>query len=91
MPEVSQVMFKHQEVLEALIKKAGLHDGKWQLIVTFGFSGMNLGPSDAEMNPAAAVVITGIGLQKAAPESPPSLTLDAAVINPASTSRQRPS
>ena len=90
MPEINQYMFKHQEVLEALIKKAGLHEGKWQLVVNFGLAGINMGPTAAEIVPGAAVAITGIGLQRATPDSPVALTADAAVVNPASTASQQP-
>jgi len=85
MPEVNQYTFKYQEVLEALIKKADLHDGKWQLIMTFGLVAANMGATAAELVPGAAIAVTGIGLQKAGPESPEALTADAAVVNPAST------
>jgi hypothetical protein len=79
-------MFKHKELLLALVKAAGLHEGKWQLIMTFGLAGMNVGPSEAEVVPGATVAITGIGLQKATPESPTALVIDAAEVNPANAS-----
>lgn len=84
MAEINQIMFKHHEVLEALVKSAGLHEGRWQLIMTFGLAAMNMGPSEAEIVPGAAVAVTGIGLQRASPESPSALVVDAAAINPAS-------
>ena len=76
-------MFKYSEVIEALIKKAELHEGKWQLIVSFGLAAANMGPSPAEMVPGAAVAVTSIGLTRAVAESPASLVVDAAVVNPA--------
>ena len=85
MAEINQLMFKHREVVEALVKKAGLHEGKWQLIMTFGLAAMNMGPSEAEVVPGAAVAVTGIGLQRASSESPSALVVDAAEVNPAST------
>jgi hypothetical protein len=85
MPETTRVTFKYQEVLAALIKQAGIHEGKWQIVMTFGLAGMNMGPSDAEVVPGAAVAVTSISLQKATSESPPALTADAAAVNPAST------
>ena len=92
MPEVNQIFFKYQELVEVMIKKAGLHEGRWQLVMALGLTGANMGPSSADMVPGAAVAITGVGLQKATPESPESLTLDAAKVNPApSTGRERPS
>ena len=51
MPEVSQFTFKYQEVLEALIQKAGLHEGKWQLVMSFGLAAMNMGPNEASLFP----------------------------------------
>jgi len=85
MPEVNQYTFKHQEVLEALIKKAGLHEGKWQLAFTFGLSPLNMGPSPEQIVPGAAIGIMSVGLLKAQAESPEALVADAAVVNPAST------
>ena len=85
MPEVNSYTFTHKEVLVALVKQAGLHEGRWQLSMTFGLAAMNMGPNEAEVVPGAAVAVTGIGLQKAAPESPVALTIDAAEVNPVST------
>ena len=85
MPEIEQYAFKYSEVIAALIKQAGLHDGKWQLVMNFGLSAANIGPSPSEVVPGAAVGILGIGLSRAKPDSPEGLVGDAAVINPAST------
>jgi len=85
MPEASQYMFKHKEVVAALIKAAGVHEGKWQLIATFGLAAMNMGPNEAEVSPGAAVAVSGIGIQRAEEGSPSSLVADAAEVNPAST------
>jgi hypothetical protein len=85
MAEVNQYVFKYQEVLEALIKKASLHEGKWQLFMIFGLAAANMGPNPAEVVPGAAVAVTSIGLQRATPDSPVALTIDASVVNPAST------
>ena len=83
MPETSQVTFAHKEVLELLIKRANIHEGKWMLSVTFAFSGANIGPTPDQVIPAAVVGIQSLGIQKAQPDSPDSLVLDAAIINPA--------
>ena len=82
MPETTQYTFSYKEVLEALIKKAGLHEGKWQLVMNFGLAALNMGPGPGELVPGAAVAISSIGLQKATAESPASLTADAAEVNP---------
>ena len=85
MPEPTRLTFKYQEVLTALIKQAKIHEGKWQLVMSFGLAAMNLGPNDAEVVPGAAVAVTAISLQKASNDSPPALVADAAEVNPAST------
>jgi hypothetical protein len=85
MPEINQYTFKYSEVIEALIKSAGLHEGKWQLVMTFGLAAVNMGPGPDEVVPGAGVAVASIGLQRATPESPPALVLDASVVNPTST------
>lgn len=89
MPQQTQLFFKHHEVLTALIKLADLHEGEWQLIVSFNIAAMNMGPTPNEMVPAAAVGVTQIGIQKATPDSPASLTLDASVVNPRAPAASR--
>lgn len=84
MPEVNSYVFKHKELLELMIKKAGVHEGKWALAVNFGFGAANMGPNPEEMSPGAFVAVTSIGIQLAPPDAPPALTADAAKINPAS-------
>jgi hypothetical protein len=92
-PEISQYTFKYTEVVEALIKKAGLHQGKWQLIMNFGLGGANVGQTPADIVPGAIVAVTGVALTKALPDSPSALTLDAAEVNPApsSSAKKQPS
>jgi hypothetical protein len=53
MSEANQYMFSDREILELLVKKAGLHEGQWQLISTFGLGAMNAGPSEDQVVPAA--------------------------------------
>jgi hypothetical protein len=82
MPDVNQYNFKYKEVVEALIKSAGVHEGKWQLLVQFGIAAANMGPTPSEVVPGAAVLITSVGLTRATSESPESLVADAAIVNP---------
>jgi hypothetical protein len=84
-PDINQYVFKYKEVAEALIKQAGLHEGRWQVIMTFGLGVANMGPTAAELVPGAAVAVSSIGLQRAVAESPEALTVDASEVNPAST------
>lgn len=85
MPEIDQYTFSYSEVIEALIKAAGLHEGKWQLVMRFSMAALNMGPGPTEIVPGAAIGVTGIGLQRASDQSPEALVADAGVVNPAST------
>ena len=85
MPEATQYSFTYREVLEALIRKADLHEGRWQLTMTFGLAGINAGPSPETMVPGAVVGVQSIGLTRATDVSPPALVIDAAEVDPAST------
>ena len=82
MPEVNQIFFTHKELLELLIKKADVHEGKWVLSANFGFSVGNFGPTPDQIAPGGIVVLLQTGIQRAVPETPESMTLDAAIINP---------
>lgn len=64
MAESTQYSFTHKELVEMLAKKAGVTEGRWQLLVTFGFTAGNMGPDDKNLNPAAFVAVSNIGIQK---------------------------
>lgn len=80
MAEVTQISFKHTEVVELLIKKQGLREGVWGLFFKFGLGAANLGQTETEITPSAIVGVLEIGLQKFEKES--SIALDAARVNP---------
>src|SRR5262249_1282449 len=80
MAEASQIMFSYKEVVEALIKKQGLHEGIWGLSVKLGMQATNVGANESDLKPSAVVAILDIGLQKSDKET--NLTLDAAKVNP---------
>ena len=83
MPDVDQYSFTHKETAEALVKKAGLHTGKWQLVVTFGWGAANISPEQGLGVPTAFVGVMKLGLGKAKGDTPEDLVVDAAVVNPA--------
>jgi hypothetical protein len=89
MPEANQYTFTHKELTEMLVRQAGLHEGRWMLMLTLGFGPGNFGPSESEVVPGAIVTITNVGIQKAPAESPSSLTVDAAVVNPQAKEKRR--
>jgi hypothetical protein len=82
MPEVNQIFFSNKELLETLIKKADMHEGKWVLSANFGFSAGNFGPSSDQMSPGGVVILSQMGIQRAPSDAPVEMTLDAAAINP---------
>ena len=77
---LTRYTFEHKEIVEALIKRQGLHDGLWMLYIEFGLGAINAGPSEDQLLPAAVVPVVRIGLQKGEKEN--SLTVDAAKVNP---------
>jgi len=74
--------FTYKEVVEALIKKQGLHKGLWSLRVEFGIGAANVNKEagSKELTPAAIVPLVSLGLQPGSEEN--SLTVDAAKVNP---------
>jgi hypothetical protein len=82
MPEVNQYAFTHKELLEILIKQAGVHEGKWTIMTNFGFTAGNFGPTPEQMSPGAVVAVLQMGIQRAVPGTAEEMTADAAVINP---------
>jgi hypothetical protein len=89
MAEASQFTFTHKELVEVLIKKANIHEGKWMLLVNFGFAAINGGPTPEQVSPAAMAVIQSVGIQKAPDDAPISLVVDASAVNPAEQSKVR--
>lgn len=85
MPSATNYTFSHKEVLELLIKEAGIHSGEWMLQATFGFVAGNFGTDDENLSPGAMVVIQNLAINKATKDSPRALVADAAVVNPASS------
>ena len=80
MAEPIQIAFTHKEVVEALLKRQGIHEGLWGICVRFGIKGANVGASDSDLMPAAIVPVLQIGLQKVQKET--NLSVDAAKVNP---------
>jgi len=82
MAEATKYAFSHKEVVEALIKQQGLHEGKWALQIEFGIAAGNIGPGPDELNPAAIIPVVNIGLLKT--EEITNIAVDASVVNPLS-------
>jgi hypothetical protein len=80
MSEATKIMFSYKEIVVALIKQQGIHDGIWSLMVEFGLGAANAGPDDNELAPSAIVPVQKIGIHKV--DSLTNLSVDAAVENP---------
>lgn len=81
MVEIDRYTFTHREVVEALIKQQGLHEGIWMISMEFGIGAVNAGPTEDQIVPTAMVPIVKMGLAKADKES--NISVDAARVNPA--------
>jgi hypothetical protein len=84
MPEANQYTLSHKELVELIIKQCGIHEGRWVLMANLGFAAGNFGPSNDQMSPGAVVSITQLGISRADQNAPREMTVDAAVVNPAS-------
>ncbi|HLA74327.1 MAG TPA: hypothetical protein VJM76_00245 [Gammaproteobacteria bacterium] len=73
--------FSHRQVIEALLVKKGITEGKWALIVQFGFNAITAGPSDDELFPTAMVGVTSIGIRRAE-EGTKGVIVDATLFAP---------
>lgn len=83
MAEIATYNFDFTEVIAALIKQQGLHEGKWTVGVNFGFAAALTGPQPSDTRPAAIVQIQSLQLARVTVEGlPPHLVVDAAEVNP---------
>lgn len=82
MAEPTQIMLSHKEVVTAMLKQQGIHEGIWMLSVNFGMAASNVGQTEdgSDLHPAAIIPILGIGIQKT--EVLNNLSVDAAQVNP---------
>lgn len=89
MPEIGQFTYSYQELAEILIKQQGIHEGLWGFYFELGIgAGTTAGP-DGNFVPMAVIPLQRVGIQKFDQEAK-GLTVDAAVVNPASGSADEP-
>lgn len=89
MPEPNQITWTHKELVTLLVKQAGLHEGRWWLLVNLGMGPGNFGPSEDQIAPGVVVAVAGIGIQREAPgqRAPTALVVDAAEVNPSKSAK----
>lgn len=82
-------LFSYREVAEELIKKQGLHEGRWKLIFELGMVAHNLNVKKEDSvvaTPTGSILIQRIGLART--EETNNLTLDASEVNPPAKTRK---
>jgi len=88
MEQVERFELTYKEVIEALIKQLGLHEGVWALTAQLGFNAISYGPTPSEAKIAAHVHIANFGIHRVGKET--SLSVDAAKVNPPSPKSMKP-
>lgn len=73
--------FNFQQIATALVKYANLHEGYWQVQVTFGHSAANLN-INGRISPTSIVQIGYLQLGRV--DALDELSVDAAIVNPRS-------
>ncbi len=82
MAEPNQYTFNYDELVEALLKKQGIHEGVWGIYFEFGIQGANAPGPSGEPLPIAIVPIVKVGLQRAKEGIKYPGEVDAAIVNP---------
>jgi len=81
--------FSYHEVVEALIKKQGLHEGLWAIYIEFGIGAANFKTDETstDLVPTAIVPVKRVGLVRGTEDN--NLTVDASVVNPRSKASKK--
>ena len=84
MPAANQFTWNYKELITLMVKAAGIHEGRWGLLLNYGMTPGNFGPSDDQLNPGLIVAVLGIGIQREplGITIPSSMVVDAAEVNP---------
>lgn len=86
-PSGEVMTFTYKEVVEALLRYKGLHEGIWELHFGFALSAVNMGnPKTGEFTPAAILPVAKIGIQRTDKET--NLSADASSLQ--TSSKQEP-
>lgn len=89
MADATQYALPHKELVVLLVKHFGVHEGLWQLSVTFGLGAGHMAANpgatptatpSGDLNPVAFVAVGGVGIRRVEQEN--SLTVNAAEVNP---------
>jgi hypothetical protein len=82
MPEETEVMFTHKELVELMLKKQNIHEGIWMLSVRFGMQATNFGatPDGSDVLPTALIPVLAIGIHRT--DKVNNVAVDASAANP---------
>ena len=85
MGESKTIVFEYEEVITALIKQQGIHEGVWALYLQFGLQvgNINVGSPEGKQVPGVIIPIMQIGIEKTS-EKATGIFVDAAKVNPSS-------
>jgi hypothetical protein len=82
MAEPTQYAFSWTELAELMIKKQGIHEGKWIVSLEFQINVGILGTAPPSASPGVMALCNSIQLTKAQEQSPQNMVVDAAIVNP---------
>lgn len=80
MDNVTQFQFELMDVARLLLKRQGIVEGKWTLGVAFNLAATLAGQTPESARPTMLVSVDKLVLQKADPNTPPAMTVDAAEL-----------
>jgi hypothetical protein len=69
------------EVAKLLLKRQGITKGKWTLGIAFNLAATIAGPTPESARPTMLVGVDKLILQKADPNTPPAMIVDAAELS----------
>jgi len=84
-----QYLFDYKEIVEALIKRQGIHEGEWRIFIEFGLGAANvpISPDGSMQAPASITTVQKIGIKRA--EQVNNLSVNAAEVNPSPKAAKR--
>jgi hypothetical protein len=80
MGEPENITFEYKEIVQALVKHQGIHEGIWGLTIQFGLQVSNIKVGEKELVPGLIIPLVKMGIQKLDKVTP--LSVDAAKVNP---------
>lgn len=78
MAEATNFKFSYKELAALMVKQQQIKEGHWGVVISFGLTGGNAGPTPEQVVPAAIVGVLEIGLRRF--DAPGPLTVDAATV-----------